>query len=251
MVEKKKSVLDYCHEIEIQKPSDIILEQLKSLVASGVLKPGDILPSERELSIRFGVGRGHVREAIKKLEFYGILKTLPQNGTYVASLGVKSLEGIISNVLNLEKQDFKSLLETRSLLEIQAARFTALRISDDEIQVLEKAQTEFRAEVESGKSGLDYDLAFHLKIAAYCQNSVLRSLIALITPDIVKFSKNLDTCSEGRFYKALEEHELILEAIRNKDENKAALAMENHLKRTLEVTQEAYNKKLNSNIATN
>ena len=55
--------------------------QLRNLVMSGVLRAGQRLPPERELSARFGVGRGHVREALLKLEFYGIVKTLPQSGT--------------------------------------------------------------------------------------------------------------------------------------------------------------------------
>ncbi|CAB1081466.1 hypothetical protein D1AOALGA4SA_9118 [Olavius algarvensis Delta 1 endosymbiont] len=55
------------------------------------------------------------------LEFYGILKTLPQSATYVAGLGVKALEGLIANVLALDQNDINSLLETREILEINAA----------------------------------------------------------------------------------------------------------------------------------
>ncbi len=68
------------------------------------------LPSERKLSERFGIGRGPIREALKRLEFYGILRTLPQRGTVVASLGVKSLEGLIANLLNIEEQDVRGLI---------------------------------------------------------------------------------------------------------------------------------------------
>lgn len=240
---KKDSVLEHLTEITIEKPSDIILNQIKNLISSGVLKPGDALPSEREISSRFGVGRGHVREAIKKLEFYGILKTIPQHGTFVSSLGVKALEGIISNVINLEKDDFNSLLETRSLLEIHAARLTAKNATDKEVADLIKAQKDFQDEVNAGNSGLDYDLSIHLKIAEYCNNSVLRSLIALIIPDIVSYSKSLNTCSEGRYTIALKEHEDILNAIVARDPNGAAGAMKKHLNRTLDVISEAYAKK--------
>ena len=68
-------------EIVIEKPVDKIINQIKQLISSGQLKPGDKLPSERMLSERFGIGRTNVRDAIRKLEFYGILKTLPLCGS--------------------------------------------------------------------------------------------------------------------------------------------------------------------------
>lgn len=190
------------------------------------------------------MGRGHVREAIKKLEFYGILRTLPQSGSIVASLGVKSLEGLITNVLSLEKDDFKSLLETRRLLELEATRLATIYTTDAEIDALAAAQTEFRIQVNNGKSGLDEDLAIHLKISEYCRNSVLRSIVTLITPDIIRFSKNLNTCSDGRFNMALEEHEKVLDAMKNRDPENAVKAMKVHLDRTLEVSLRAYKNRI-------
>jgi GntR family transcriptional repressor for pyruvate dehydrogenase complex len=237
-------ILSNLEEIDDDKPSDIILQQIKNLIHIGLLKPGERLPAERTLQKKFGVGRGHVRDAIKKLEFYGILKTLPQSGTYVASLGVKSLKGLITNVLKLENDDFKAILETRKLLEVEAARLTTQLATYDEIADLENAQNEFRKEVVAGKSGLDEDIAVHLKIAEYCNNSVLRSLIALITPNILQFSKSLNTCDDGRNRVALEEHELILKAISNHDSQGAAKAMCSHIDQTLEVSEQAYLKSL-------
>ena len=79
-----KDVLSNFTEIEVEKPVDKIIRQIRELISSGQLRPGDKLPSERQLSERFGLGRTNVRDAIHKLEFYGILKTLPQSGTFVA-----------------------------------------------------------------------------------------------------------------------------------------------------------------------
>jgi GntR family transcriptional repressor for pyruvate dehydrogenase complex len=62
--------LDLFKEIEVEKPADLIIKQIRQLISSGRLKPGMRLPSERVLAERFGVGRGHIREALKKLEFY-------------------------------------------------------------------------------------------------------------------------------------------------------------------------------------
>jgi GntR family transcriptional repressor for pyruvate dehydrogenase complex len=230
MANETERFIEHFHEIDLKKPVDIIIQQIKDLISSRVLKPGNRLPSERALVERFGVGRGHIREAIKKLEFYGILKTLPQSGTIVASLGVKALEGLISNVLNLEKEDFESLMETRGFLEVHAARLAAMRASNAEVDEIAKTHNEFRRQVENENPGLEEDLLFHLKIAECSKNSVLGSLISLITPDIITLSRDLNTCRNGRFLLALKEHESILEGIQRRKPEKAAEAMAEHIR---------------------
>ena len=230
MKESASSVIDHFREIALKTPADIIIHQIRDLISAGLLRPGDRLPPERALAARFGVGRGHIREAIKRLEFFGILKTIPQSGTIVASLRVKALEGLIANVLNLEKDDFQSLMETRALLEVHAARLAAVRASDAEIADLIAAHGEFCTQVLSGNSGLEEDLIFHLKIAEYARNSVLRSLISLVTPDIITLSRTHDTCRDGRFLIAREEHQAVLAGIRSRDPGRAAIAMDEHMR---------------------
>lgn len=143
---------------------------------------------------------------------------------------MKALEGLISNVLNLEKGDFESLMDTRGLLEIHAARLAAVRATEAEIQGLARAHEEFRKQVELDNPGLEEDLMFHLKIAECSRNSVLRSLISLITPDIITFSKNLNTCRDGRFRVGFQEHGAILQGIPGRDPDKAAEAMAEHMR---------------------
>ena len=93
-------ILTNISPVVVEKPADLIICQIKELITSGALKPGDKLPSERKLSEGFGVGRTYVRDAIKKLEFYGILQTLPQSGTVVAGAKheIKTLESLISEL---------------------------------------------------------------------------------------------------------------------------------------------------------
>lgn len=227
--------MEYFRQIELKKPADIIIQQIRDMIAAGIMKPGDRLPPERALAERFGVGRGHIREALKKLEFYGILKAIPQSGTVVANLGVKALEGLISNVLNLEKDDLDSLMETRSLLEVQAARLAAVRASHFETEELVRAHGEFRKQVEMRAQSYEEDLMFHLKIAEYSKNSMLRSLISLITPNVMTLWRDVDGSrnDRGRLRVALKEHEAILQGIRARDPEKASQAMEEHMRRTI------------------
>ena len=70
-----------------------IISKIRDLINFKNLEPGDKLPSERMLAEKFGVSRGNLREAIQKLEFYGLLKSRPQSGTFVANIGVIALNG--------------------------------------------------------------------------------------------------------------------------------------------------------------
>jgi GntR family transcriptional repressor for pyruvate dehydrogenase complex len=221
--------LQHFKPIEVLKPSEIIVRQIRNLIVNGVLKPGDRLPSERELSEKFGVGRGHVREAIKKLEFYGILKTEPQSGTTVSSIGVRALEGLFSNVLNLEKEDFASLMDTRDLLEKHSARLAAERATDEEIAGIVQAHEDFLAQVKQGNDGLEEDLLFHLRIAESSHSSVLCSLISLMTPEILTLTRDLQVFGGERSRKALEEHDAVLKALTSRDPDAAEGAMEHHM----------------------
>jgi len=171
---------------------DKIIKQIRNLITSGQLKAGDKLPSERKLAERLGVGRTHVRDAIAKLDFYGILKTMPQSGTIVAGIGMTALEGLITDVL----------------LETQAARTAAMRRTTDDIINMKNALDAYEVKVRQGVPAVEEDLLFHLKIAEAGRNSVLKSLMLIITPDIVKSFQKLDVCKDGRFYKSLEEHKV-------------------------------------------
>ncbi len=221
-------------EIVIETPVDKIIRQIRSLITSGQLNPGDRLPPERKLAEKLGVGRSHVREALRKLEFYGILKTLPQSGTIVAGIGITALEGLISDVLKLEDSDFGALVETRVILETQIVRLAAQRRTLKDIANIENALKAYAINVEKNEQSVEEDLLFHLKIAEASKNSALKSLMMIITPDIVHNFRKLDICKDGRFYQALKEHELILKHIVDQNPDGAAAAMQEHLKDVLD-----------------
>ncbi|MCB0549713.1 MAG: FadR family transcriptional regulator [Phaeodactylibacter sp.] len=217
-------------EITIESPVDKIIKQIRSLITSGQLKPGDRLPPERKLAEKLGVGRSHVREALRKLEFYGILRTLPQSGTIVAGLGITALEGLITDVLKMENSDFASLVETRVLLETNAASLAAQRRSSEDIINMQQALAAYEEKVQRGEQAVEEDLMFHLKIAEASENSVLKSLMLIIIPDIINSFIQLEVCKEDRIYKALEEHKVILQHIIDQEPEQASAAMRLHLK---------------------
>lgn len=236
-------MLSNFREIAVETPVDKIIKQIRNLIISGQLKAGDKLPSERKLAERLGVGRTQVRDAIAKLDFYGILKTMPQSGTVVAGIGMSALEGLITNVLKLEESDFSDLVETRFLLETQAARTAAMRRTTEDIINMKTALDAYELKIREGVPALEEDLLFHIKIAEAGRNGVLKSLMLIITPDIVTNFTKLDVCKDGRFYRSLEEHNIILEHIVNQEPDLAAQAMKDHLKDVSDYSRRIQQKK--------
>ncbi|PIE31893.1 GntR family transcriptional regulator [candidate division KSB3 bacterium] len=231
--------LKYFERIELQDPADVVIQQIKELISSGKLKPGDRLPSEQKLEERFGISRAIIRRALKRLDAYGIVKTVPQSGTYVAGLGVDALAGMLANILELEEKDYDSLVETRYALEIYAVELTAANISDKCLLELETVHRDFSQQVKRGIANLGEDLVFHIKIAEYSKNAILKVLITLLASDLIKINREVEEhLGKKNFLKrremAVQEHENILNAIKARDPEKAVLAMKFHYNQSQE-----------------
>lgn len=230
-------MLDKFTKIEIQDPVDVIISQIRRLIVNGDLKPGDKLPSERKLSDSFGIGRTSIRDAIKKLEFFGVLKALPQSGTIVNGTDITVLEGLFTNIINLSEKDFFHLAETRVVLEKESARLAALRATEQDVEKIWEAFDAYKHQIENNKLGTDEDFKFHLTIAEVSQNPVIKSLMMIIIPDLLKVYRKLNVCGEGRNHRALDEHLYVVNMIEKKDSEGAARMMGEHLNDVLEFSK--------------
>jgi len=222
-------VLKSLKEVSLEKPVDVIIRQIKELLVSGRLKPGDKLPPERKLSEQFAVGRTHVREALRKLEFFGILQTRPQSGTFVASIGVSALKSLIADVLKIDSPSFLSLVETRVLLEEATIKLACQRRTKEDIKQLEASLNAYLEKAEAGIKAVDEDLLFHLTVAEASKNKVLKSLLLIIIPDIISNYSVFKVCDTVSG-KALNEHKQIFASIKEGDAEKGAAVMKKHLK---------------------
>lgn len=215
----------------VESPTDKVISKVKELIGSGVLKPGDKLPAERKLALEFGFGRTQVREALHKLEFYGIIKTLPQSGSVVNGLDINTLDGLISDVLNLQNYDFYSLVETRVVLETNAIRLCAERWTESDMKKLEKAHTNYLRDFESSDR-ISSDFAFHRTIAEVSHNPVFKAMLMIVIPDIMTIYQRDRIC--GPNPEVINEHELMMAAIKKRDGEGAAKIMAQHLKGVLD-----------------
>ncbi|WP_026978748.1 FadR/GntR family transcriptional regulator [Flavobacterium tegetincola] len=207
-----------------------LIRKIKDLINFKNLEPGDKLPSERMLSEKFEVSRSTVRDAIQKLEFYGILKSIPQSGTFVAEIGVIAMNGMIDDILRLDDPDFKSLVETRILLELKTARLAALRRTPEDLIQMEAALQAYTDKVMNGKDAVQEDLLFHLAIAKASGNSSMNTFMLTITPQIITNFQKYHVCDDNQAFLGIAEHTAIFEAIKNQDTQEAKLKMKAHFK---------------------
>lgn len=211
---------------------NIVIAKIRDYINIKNLEPLDKIPSERMLSEKFEISRTTVREAIQKLEFYGILKSIPQSGTFVANIGKIAINGIIDDILRLGTPDFKSLVETRILLELKTVRLAATRRTVDDLIKIKKALDAFSEKVNNGEDAVQEDLIFHLAIAKASGNSTMNDLMLIITPEILTNFEKYHVCDkiENEGINIINEHTEVYDAIVAQDPQLAKQKMKEHFK---------------------
>ncbi|KJD31457.1 GntR family transcriptional regulator [Tamlana nanhaiensis] len=207
---------------------NVIIEKIRELINYKNLEPGDKLPSERMLAEKFAVTRSNIRDAIQQLEFYGILQSIPQSGTFVANIGVIAMNGMIDEILGLEEQDFKSLVETRILLELKTVKLASLRRTESDLKRIKDALDAYERTVKSGEDAVQEDLLFHLAIAKASGNSTINTFMLTITPQIIMDFEKYHVCDKRMSMLGIKEHTEIYEAIKTQNPALAKQKMKEH-----------------------
>ena len=218
-------ILNKKDQLSVQKT---IISNIRDLINFKNLEPGDKLPSERMLSEKFGVSRSNIREAIQKLEFYGLLNSIPQSGTFVANIGVIAMNGMIEDILRLEDPDFKSLVETRILLELKTVRLAALRRTDEDLEKMKEALDAYTNKVLKGEDAVEEDLLFHLAIAKASGNSTMNTFMLIIIPEIITNFEKYHVCDKSLAQSGIKEHQAIYDAIKYQNPKAAKQKMKEH-----------------------
>ncbi|MBA7473564.1 HTH-type transcriptional regulator LutR [subsurface metagenome] len=205
------------------------------LIRNRELKSGDKLPPERELAEKFFISRGSLREAFLVLESRGLIKSKPGGGRYIREIGNVGYNNTENIILSLEKSSILELLEAREIFEVKIAKIAAQRatVEDTELieQVLNKMNEEEKLKVEKKTES---DTEFHLAIASASHNFVFVNIIKLHL-DLLKDTREKTWQMPGRREKQYQEHQAILQAIKEHDTKKTGEAMLKHLRNVREV----------------
>src|SRR3989442_15159833 len=149
-------------------------DRIRRLISDGPLKPGDLLPPERELAVRLGVGRSSVRDAVRTLEVMGILEPRQGHGTVVRDLSTDSLVVPLASVLTRKREMVAELLDVRRIIEPALAARAARNVSDEEIAELEEILRRQEEKLQRGEPAVEEDSQFHYALALAPPKSVLR-----------------------------------------------------------------------------
>jgi GntR family transcriptional regulator, transcriptional repressor for pyruvate dehydrogenase complex len=204
-----------------------IVEQIQQQIVSGALKPGDQIPAERDLAERFGVSRTAVREAIKSLTEKGLIEVFVGRGTFVTHLSPDRVVESMTLLLRNEPHNVASLQEARELLDVPTARMAAQRRSDAHVARLRAIQAEIEEERSISPRLVDGDTEFHVEVARASGNPVLvllsQTIMALLR------SERMHREDYSIVPSAIASHREIIDAIADRDGDRAAHAMMSHL----------------------
>jgi GntR family transcriptional repressor for pyruvate dehydrogenase complex len=219
--------------LDRRKVYEQIAEQLLAQIGSRRLKPGDTLPSERELTQSFGVGRSSIREALRMLESRGVITTV-NGGAFVVADAANPLESSLRLMFALDEQaGMHDLFELRLILESEAAALAAERHSDAHLGEMDASLEAMAASLEASghdQSFIEADLRFHLAVANATGNRlVFHSMHAV--RDVLRRALLTVYHIPNSPESAVGEHRGIRAAIAAGDAERAREEMRHHLTR--------------------
>ena len=233
----------------------IVASRIMQLIAEGGFKPGDRLPTERELGRELGVSRHTVSQAVKVLAVSGVLRSRQGSGIYVTRTSPPTASAFINVTVRGDPQQVQQLCEFRMTLEMQTARLAAERITPRLLRRIEDAAlaTKASAERQEGSQFSEADRDFHLGIAEASSNDYLASAVAAVIP--VQFwagdsVMGIEGGKPGNPLTAAAQHLAIYQGIRDGDAEAAARAMQQHIETTWENYQLEVRRRMMHDLAT-
>ena len=214
---------------------EYVLDKIKEMMVSGSLKPGDRLPSERELSSKLEVGRASIKEALRILEILGLIEVKHGDGSYINKGRFHFFEsfantmGLLSELTAETMGDF---LDFRRIWEIKCASLVVKNATDEDIKMMDieiqrmkngqHNETEFKAA----------DINFHNFMCMASKDKSIMLVVQGLRNILITFFNNVYplVCSDAKLsHTAYVAHYNIIQAIKHHDENEAVKAIEEHL----------------------
>lgn len=218
--------------VQTNRISLAIMDQIKEAVFQNKLGPGDKLPSERQLMEQFKASRVTIREALRTLEYSGILeiKRGSEGGAFVRDPNTKLVNNFLQDMFSIGKVKIPNLTEARLAVEPFSAKVATVRIKEDPLE-------QIRLNIKDTKDSLDKDnrsdarllnLEFHRLIAQASGNPVIFFMIDSIM-DIMEHNISSIPLSAKPVERTLQYHKEIYLAIKNRDPKRSQNLMLKHI----------------------
>lgn len=204
-----------------------IVRQIQDLIAEKHLQPGDRLPGERELAEALSVSRASVREALRVLDYIGVMEVRPGEGTFVPVTPPTPLDPSMYSLLS-NRTFLLDLLEARRILEEGIVHLAARNATRDDLDALEEFLAARERGLATGKHDVAGDLAFHAMLAEASGNPVLFSAMRHLNEMWLQAREKTGRKRTSP-QKALHFHRQILAAVRRRQPAAARRALRRHL----------------------
>lgn len=214
-------------EIRKDKVYDQVSRRLEQFIREE-LKPGDKLPSERELALSCKVSRSSIRDAIRRLELLGLVEPRQGAGTIVRDSSPDAMVNPLFSALMRKRQHIAELLDVRIMIEPAIAARAARHITPEQLDRMEGILRRQGEKVARGEPAIEEDSEFHYTITMAANNSVLLHVIDVLM-DLLRESRERNMQVEGRLQKSFEGHQRIYTALSRGDATAAEAAMRRHL----------------------
>ncbi|GLZ07808.1 GntR family transcriptional regulator [Actinomadura sp. NBRC 104412] len=220
--------------LQVVRASHDVVRQIKEAIHAGRLRPGDGLPSERELTQRFGISRVTVRDALRTLEATGLIEIRvgARGGAFVRVPGPEHVGDGFTNMMLLSDLSPEEVTEARMIIERGAVPLACRRRTDDDLAALDEICDRSVTAVEEGRHDVALSAEFHIRLASCAHNDAIELLVnSFQEPLLMSLSRAMDVAPEMGA-RGVREHRALVEAIRRQDVAAADRLMSAHLGRT-------------------
>lgn len=205
-----------------------VVSALHDYIINGNLKPGTELPPESEMAKQLKVSKFSMREALRVAQAQGLVEISQGRRTRVADISVEPLTDIMQLLLRRSENVLLELTEARKCLECYIVRLATERAEPKHIEAMQATIDELKQHRDNVTYCVEQDLEFHNIMVKASNNRVFEIMLAPLA-ELLKQSR-METLHISGVQKAIEEHSLILDAIRKRDPDLAEASMNHHLK---------------------
>ena len=215
--------------IQVERLYEQVIGQIQDRIISGELRPGDRLPSERELAEQLNVSRTVIREAVKALSQKGLVEIRTGRGTFITDGTPEAVRHSIDLMMRLEQASGQRwVVEVREIIEPEIAARAAGHMTDECLGTMQAAIDAMENSIDDIDSYVAADMRFHTALAEAAGNPLILKLIDTIFDLLQEQRKRIGRVSHGP-QRAQMHHKLIFEAVKRGDEEAARQAMRAHL----------------------
>ena len=226
--------------VNVDRVSQVIVDQIKLLIRDGRLQPGDRLPSERELCQRFGVSRVTVREALRVLEASGLLavRVGAHGGAFLTTPSAERLGEGLADLISLAPLTALDVTEARFIVELGVLPLAVERATEQDVKDLFAMVEESEQALANDAYKAEMSAAFHIRVAECTHNAAVEMLMHSFHGPM-RMSIEESHADAPMSAQGVAEHRLLAEAIKQRDIEAARNVMTTHLDRTAKRVSDA------------